>query len=121
MKQKGEKRFMKKRKAVLFAVACCVIAVGVVAVLLLGRYHSRGYGISVGRLYFADFGTYLIDNNDSAMLVSDKSGQGNLFARCNSGDRVVVFHGGIAESYPAQTVRSRLNSMRRCASQTERR
>ena len=95
---------MKKRKAVLFAVACCVIAVGVVAVLLLGRYHSRGYGISVGRLYFADFGTYLIDNNDSAMLVSDKSGQGNLFARCNSGDRVVVFHGGIAESYPAQTV-----------------
>lgn len=93
---------MKKKWILPIAVGTFVIVV--VVGLIVGKYHSDGYGISVGRLYFADFGTYLIDDNDSAMLVADQSENQTLFKGCENGDRVVVLHGGIAESYPSQTV-----------------
>lgn len=93
---------MKKKWILPIAVGIFVIIVAVG--LIIGRYHADGYGISVGRLYFADFSTYLIDDNDNAMLVADRSENKNLFKGCENGDRVVVLHGGIAESYPSQTV-----------------
>ncbi|MBO7218033.1 MAG: hypothetical protein J6V50_04960 [Clostridia bacterium] len=96
---------MKTKRWILpLAIAGVVIIAAVIAVLVLGRYNSNGYGISVGRLYFADFGTYLIDENDSAMYVADRSKKNDLFEGYNNGDKVIVFHGGIAESYPAKTV-----------------
>ncbi len=97
---------MKKKRWILpLAVFGGVLVTLLTAVLIFGGLSSnKGYGISVGRLYFADFGTYLIDDNDSAMHIADRTKNKDLFEKFENGDRVIVLHGPVAESYPSQTV-----------------
>ena len=96
---------MKKRKWILpVSIVGGVIVLCIAAVLIFGAVLSaKGFGISTGRLYFADNGTYLIDSDDMAMRVSDRSGDGDLFDGYQNGDRVILFHDGVNETYPAQT------------------
>lgn len=96
---------MKKRKWVLPVCIVCGGIILCIAGLLIaaGVMSSKGYGISIGRLYFSDAGTYLIDKNDSAMLVSDQSTEQKLFSGYASGDKVFLIHGGVNECYPAWT------------------
>lgn len=77
----------------------CVVAVFAFGAIL----SAQGYGISIGRLYFADNGTYLIDSDDMAMRVSDCSDDAELFKGYQNGDKVILFHDGVNETYPAQT------------------
>ena len=96
---------MKKRKWILpVGIVGGVIVLCIVAVFVFGAVLSaNGYGISTGRLYFADNGTYLIDSDDMAMLVSDQSDDTELFKGYQNGDRVILFHDGIETTYPSQT------------------
>lgn len=93
---------MKTKKWIL---PVCIVA-GVIMVCLLallitaGVMSAKGYGISVGKLYFADNGTYLIDEDDKAMRISDQSDDGDLFKGYANGDRILVIHDGVEESYP---------------------
>ena len=97
---------MKKKRWILpVAIIGGILVTVLSAVLLFGGLSSnKGYGISTGRLYFADFGTYLIDDNDSAMHIADRTKKKDLFEGYENGDRVIVLHGPVAESYPAETV-----------------
>ena len=54
-------------------------------------------------MYFAENGTYLIDSDDMAMRVSDCSDDAELFKGYQNGDKVILFHDGVNETYPAQT------------------
>ncbi len=93
---------MKKKRWILPLVIVGVVLVA--AVFVFGGLSSnKGYGISTGRLYFADIGTYLIDDNDNAMHVADHTKKQDLFEGYESGDRVIILHGPVAESYLAQT------------------
>lgn len=96
---------MKKKKWILpISIVGGVIILCIVAVFAFGAILSaQGYGISIGSLYFADNGTYLIDNDDMAMRVADCSDDKELFKEYQNGDKVVLFHDGVDESYPAQT------------------
>ena len=96
---------MKKKKWILpVGIVCGIIVICAAAVFAFGAILStQGYSITTGRLYFADNGTYLIDSNDMAMRVSDCSEDKELFKGYQNGDRVVLFHNGVEESYPAQT------------------
>lgn len=96
---------MKKRKWILpVSIIGGVIALCVVAVIAFGAILSaKGFGISTGLLYFSDNGTYLIDSDDMAMRVSDCSDDKDLFEGYQNGDKVILFHDGVDESYPAQT------------------
>lgn len=96
---------MKKKKWILpVSIVSGVIVLCIAAVFAFGAILSaKGYGISTGRLYFADNGTYLIDSDDMAMRVSDCSDDAELFKGYRNGDKVVLFHDGVDESYPAQT------------------
>lgn len=96
---------MKKRKWILpLCIVVGVIVFCVVAVFAFGAILSaQGFGISTGRLYFADNGTYLIDSDDMAMRVSDCTNDADLFKGYQNGDKVILFHNGVEESYPAQT------------------
>ncbi len=76
----------------------------IVAVIAFGAILSaKGFGISTGLLYFADNGTYLIDSDDMAMKVSDCTDDKDLFEGYQNGDKVILFHDGVNETYPAQT------------------
>ena len=96
---------MKKRKWILpVSIVGGVIVLCIVAVFAFGAILSaQGYGISTGRLYFADNGTYLIESDDMAMRVSDCSKDAELFKGYQNGDKVILFHDGVNETYPAQT------------------
>ena len=96
---------MKKRKWILpVSIVGGVIVLCIAAIFTFGAILSvQGYGISTGRLYFADNGTYLIDSDDMAMRVADCSDDKELFKGYQNGDKVVLFHNGVEESYPAQT------------------
>ena len=96
---------MKKKKWILsVGIVCGIIVICAAAVFAFGAILStQGYSITTGRLYFADNGTYLIDSNDMAMRISDCSEDKELFKGYQNGDRVVLFHNGVEESYPAQT------------------
>lgn len=96
---------MKKRKWILpVSIVGGVIVLCIVAIFAFGAILSaQGYGISTGRLYFADNGTYLIDSDDMAMRVSDCSDDAELFKGYQNGDKVILFHDGVNETYPAHT------------------
>ena len=67
----------------------------------------KGYGMSVGRALFARDGSCMIVVDENSPIImrdrSDKTGKGELFEGLVTGDRILVVHTGIAESYPAQT------------------
>jgi len=96
---------MRKRKWILpVSIVGGVIVLCIVAIFAFGAILSaQGYGISTGRLYFADNGTYLIDSDDMAMRVSDCSDDAELFKGYQNGDKVILFHDGVNETYPAHT------------------
>lgn len=96
---------MKKKKWLLpvsiiggFILLCILLLV--VTVCIIG---IKGYGISTGRLYFAEKHTYVIDDRDMAMLVSDQSKKGILFQGYENGDEVLIVHDGVEETYPSRT------------------
>ena len=65
---------------------------------------EKGYGMSVGRaLYAKDGSCMLVVDENSPIRMNDLSGGENLFDGISTGDKILVIHTGIAESYPAQT------------------
>ncbi len=64
-------------------------------------FSSRG--ISQGQLYITDGRAFLVTSENSAMIVSDRTKNKDLFEKYENGDTLLLFHDGIAESFPAQT------------------
>lgn len=97
---------MKKKKLILpIGIVSGIIILFIASVFVFGAVIcEHGYGISSGIIYFAGNGsTYLIDNNDMAMRVSDCSDNAELFNGFENGDKVLLFHDGVETSYPSQT------------------
>lgn len=96
---------MKKRKWLL---PVCITA-GILFLLLIvliaaaGIMSAKGYGFTVGKLFVADNGVYLVEDDDMAMIVSDQSRDKDLFSGYVSGDKVLLLHDGVEESLPART------------------
>ena len=63
---------------------------------------NRGYGVSTG--------VYLESKDGPAILISERTPiamssnhNGDMFSELEKGDKIVVIHNGIMESYPAKT------------------
>ena len=85
---------MKKKTWIL---AMC-IAVGIIALLMAtaAATSMMGYGVSVGKLYFTEESTFLIDGT-SSMIVSDQSRKSDLFDGYANGDEIILVHDGMEE------------------------
>ncbi len=96
---------MKSKKLILpISIVFGIVILFVASVLIFGAVISeKGYGISSGTIYFSSNGTYLINSENSAMRVSDRSNDKKLFDGYENGDKVILFHDGIEEVYPART------------------
>lgn len=78
--------------ALIFAVFAAVV----------GFIILKGYGISVGRYLEAQDGTPMFVCESTPIRISDVKDRLDL-DKLNIGDKILVLHDGIAESYPAQT------------------
>ena len=84
---------MKKKILITLSAIVCVIAIGLF--ILAGKSISP----SVGLYLQADNADMLILDNSPISM----SGNDDIFEKYESGDKILVFHDGILESYPAQT------------------
>ena len=87
---------MKKKILIAVSVIVCVIAIGLF--ILAGKSISP----SVGLYLHTDNGNMLILDN-SPIVMSVRTGNDDMFEKYESGDKILVLHDGINESYPGQT------------------
>ncbi|MBO5935281.1 MAG: hypothetical protein J6Q94_07305 [Clostridia bacterium] len=85
---------MKKKILVIVSVIVCVVAIGVF--ILAGKNISP----SVGQYLRADNSDMIILDN-SPIVMSTRND--NMFEKHENGDKILVFHDGINESYPGST------------------
>ncbi|MGI6510154.1 MAG: hypothetical protein ACOX1L_06225 [Erysipelotrichaceae bacterium] len=75
----------------------------VVAIAIIGIIMVKGYSFTIGKIYFTDRGTYLINENNVAVIVVDTTKENKLFKSYSNGDEILVVHGPIMETYPMTT------------------
>lgn len=96
---------MEKKK--LHIIPACILGVlllaVVTAVIGIGILLQGGYGITVGRCLVTDSGSYMLIDDNSPIVMSDRSNGQKLFLSLETGDQILVVHDGINESYPGQT------------------
>ena len=91
---------MKKKLKVIFIVLICAVAI--LLLYFLGIITVKGLGISEGRYLEAKNGVSMIILDNSPIQMSNRTGK-NLFDKLDTGDKILVLHDGIAESYPGRT------------------
>ena len=86
-----------------------MIPVGIIAAFVLlcavGLWYmaSNTLGFSVGRCLIADNGSYMLIRDKSPIVMSNVKGNESLFSDLETGDKILVLHNGIDESYPGRT------------------
>lgn len=86
------------------SIAITLVVILAAFLLTGGALISSGFSVSTGRCLIAINGSVLLIQEDHGPIrLSDRSPSGDLFAGLTDGDRLLILHDGIAESYPAQT------------------
>ena len=80
-----------------------VLSIALLFLCTVGILTAKGYGASVGRILKADENTYMLIVDQTPIKMSDRSKGKTLFEGYHTGDKVLVIHGGIEDSYPAQS------------------
>ncbi len=80
------------------ALLFCVAAACVFGAL----FFAKGYGVSVGKLRLEEGAAYL-QTDETTLSLSDGTRDKNLFSDLRSGDKIVLLHGALRETYPVQT------------------
>ena len=93
---------MKQKKK--WVIPLCVI--GVILLLCAGGLwyminHSMSF--SVGRCLVADNGSYMFIDGNSPIIMRNRKDKEGLFSGLGTGDKILIFHDGIAETYPGRT------------------
>jgi len=85
-------------------IPLCVIGVLLlICAGLLGYMARHSMGFSVGRCLVADNGSYLFIDGNSPIVMSNRKNKEGLFSGLNTGDKILLLHDGIEESYPGGT------------------
>lgn len=92
---------MGKRKWLLAVV---IVAVSIVVLLFagIGILLAKGFGCSVGRYLVTESGADMLVVENSPVVMSNRTNR-ELFDSLTIGDKILVIHDGIAETYPAKT------------------
>ena len=92
---------MKKRKWLI--PLGIIIGIAVLSVAALWILTARGFGLSVGRCLIAGNGTYMLIEGNSPIVMSNRAGNEGIFDELETGDKILVLHDGVNESYPGGT------------------
>lgn len=93
---------MKKRNIIIVSVISAVFIVGIIAGSVFAMLESS-FSFSTGTVLKSDNGTVFLIKNNSPVRLGDYTEEGKLLAGLETGDKILVLHDGIAESYPAST------------------
>ena len=91
---------MKKKKWLIPVVIA--VAIVVLAIAGMGIMVAKGYGISIGRYLEAKNGSAMFVCDNSPIVMSNRT-DGELSKKLDIGDKILVIHDGINETYPAGT------------------
>ena len=93
---------MKKRNIIIVSVISAVFIIGIVMGSVFAMLESS-FSFSTGTVLKSDNGTVFLIKGNSPVRLGDYTEEGKLLTDLETGDKVLVFHDGIAESYPAST------------------
>ena len=93
--------YMKKKIIITIAALLAVFMLGISAGALI---LNSGIGISTGHVIITGNGTCFLVRDNTPIRLSDYSESRNVLPELKSGDKVLVIHDAIAESYPASTL-----------------
>ena len=91
---------MKKKKWLIPVVIIVVILIFVI--VGIGTMVNKGYGISTGLYLEAKDGQALFIRDNSPIEMSNRTKR-EMFDNFDIGDKILVIHDGIAETYPGRT------------------
>ena len=93
---------MKQKKK--WMIPLCVIG-GLLLVCagLLWYMVSHSLDFSVGRCLVAENGSYMFIDGNSPIVMSNRKDKESMFAGLETGDKILLLHDGIQESYPGGT------------------
>lgn len=81
---------------------CILIGFIIASIITIYYMSARSLSLSIGKCMIATDGSYfLIDDGPTQM--SNISKNENLFKGLDNGDKILVIHDGVDQSYPAQT------------------
>lgn len=90
-----------KKKKWLFPIET-IIAILVLVTICLGEFISSGFGVSEGIYLESKDGSSIIVCKRTPIVMSNRTNR-DLFDNLEIGDKILIIHDGIAESYPART------------------
>ena len=90
----------KKKKLIPIIVFVFILVCIVGAVLYM---NAKSLTVSSGLYLKADNGSHMLIVNQTPIQLSNRTDNQNIFNMLTDGDRILVLHDGIAESYPAKT------------------
>lgn len=95
---------MKRKWLLPLCITAGVLLLCAVAVLIaVGIISEKGFSFTEGRLYLEEDKVWLIEDSGGAISLSDRSKGKDLFKNSVSGDRILLLHDWLLETYPAQT------------------
>ena len=86
------------KRVLIFAAAVLLLAGAV-----LWGASRRSLSLSVGHCLVGDNGSCMLVVANSPIQLSDRTRNGPLPGGLSTGDKILVLHDGVAESYPART------------------
>ena len=92
---------MKQKKKWMLPL-CVVGVLLLICAGLLWYAVSHSLDFSVGRCLVADNGSYVFIDGNSPIVMSNRKDKEGMFAGLETGDKILLLHDGIAESYPAR-------------------
>ena len=79
-----------------------IVGVLVLAAVVIGTKVDQGYSISTGLYLEAKDGQALFIRDNDPIVMSNRTGK-DLFDHLETGDKLLIIHDGIAETYPGRT------------------
>lgn len=95
---------MKRKILVILAtIVAILLLLFAICFVVFGIASFKGYGVMEGKVLVTNTSYMIIDNDNSPIEMSNQSENEEIFKGLTSGDKILIVHDGIQESFPAGT------------------
>ena len=95
---------MKRKILVILAtIVSILLLLFAICFVVFGIASFKGYGVMEGKVLVTNTGYMIIDDDNSPITMSNQSENEEIFKGLTSGDKILIVHDGVQESYPGGT------------------